>query len=431
MALHLHILPTACFSKGLTPYMSVPTRPFSHHCMSLNIRSHLNSLTSEPITKRRSANYQPNIWCYEFLQSLKSDYTISKSLFFGEAYKSMTKKLEEEVKHRLDDKAMGHLCQLELIDDIQRLGLGYLFEEEIKKVLATIARRKDIKTRTEENEAGNFIPSYLDNVKGVLSLYEASHLAVEGESILDEAKDFSRTALEGIKGNMEPSVAKLVIHALELPLHWRMPWIEARWYTDIYEQKNNSIPALIELAKLNFNIVQAVHQKELAELSRWWEHLGFRYHMDFARDNLVPCFLWALGMNPEPQLSFFRIELTKVIMLIKTIDDVYGSMEELDLFTDVVERWDIEAMEQLPNYIKICFLALFNTVNEMGYDHLKERGVETIRFLKIRWVDLCKAYLIEAKWYYNNHRKTLEEYLNNAITSIGGKVILIHAFSSL
>ncbi|XP_043692888.1 alpha-terpineol synthase, chloroplastic-like [Telopea speciosissima] len=348
--------------------------------MSLNIRSHVNSLAFEPITKRRSANYQPTIWGFNFLQSLKSDYT-------EEAYKSKIKKLEEEVKHRFDDRAMGHLCQLELIDDIQRLGLGYLFEEEIKKALDTIACMNDMDhTRTDQeslhatalqfrllrqhgyeisqglfnhfkDEAGNFIASYLDDVKGVLSLHEASQLAVEGENILDEAKGLTRTALEKMKGDMEPRLAKQVIHALEFPLHWRMPWLEARWYIDIYDKKENSIPTLIELAKLNFNILQSVHHKELVELSRWWENLGFRDHLGFnIRDSVAQAFFGTLGMNPEPQFSNFRIDLTKIIMLIALVDDVYdvyGSLEELELFTHAVERWDIEAIDQLPDYMKI------------------------------------------------------------------------------
>ncbi|XP_043692889.1 alpha-terpineol synthase, chloroplastic-like [Telopea speciosissima] len=426
--------------------------------MRLNIQSHFNSLAFEPITKRRSANYQPTIWGFDFLQSLKSDYT-------EEAYKSKTKKLEEEVKSRLDDKAMGHLSQLELIDDIQRLGLGYLFEEEIKKALDIIACLKDMDhTRTDQeeslhatalrfkllrqhgyeinqglfnhlkDEAGNFIASYLDDVKGVLSLYEASHLAVEGENILDEAKGLTRTALEiKIKCNMESWLAKQVNHALELPLHWRMPWLEARWYIDIYHKKENSIPTLIELAKLNFNIVQGVHQRELVELSRWWKILGLGDHLGFIRESVIRGFLWTLGMNPEPQYSNFRIDLTKIVMLITAVDDVYdvyGSLEELELFTHAVERWDIEAMEQLPDYMKICFLAVFNTVNEMGYFHIKQHGFQRIPFLQKEWVDLCKAYLIEAKWYYNNHKTTLEEYLNNGITSIACKALLIHAFFS-
>lgn len=38
-------------------------------------------------------------------------------------------------------------------------------------------------------------------------------------------------------------------------------------------------------------------------------------------------------------------------------------------------RWDIKAMDQLPEYMKICFLALYNSTNQMAYDLLlKEQG---------------------------------------------------------
>ncbi|KAJ4978805.1 hypothetical protein NE237_009585 [Protea cynaroides] len=373
-----------------------------------------------------------------------------------------TKKLEDEVKHRLDDGALGQLDLLELIDDIERLGLGYHFEEEIRKALDTVVSMEDMETMTNENlhatalrfrllrqhgyevnqgmfnhlkdEAGNFKASYFKDEKGILSLYEASHLAVEGENILEVAKHFTRIALRVISCNMESNLAKQVIHALELPLHWRMPRLEARWYIDVYEKKENSILALTELAKLDFNMVQAIHQENAADLSRWWKNLGLGDQLSFARDSQIQCFLWTLGLNPEPQFNNFRVELTKVNMLITTIDDVYdvyGSLEELELFTDAVKRWDIKAMEQLPDYMKMCFLALFNTVNEMAYFHLKEHGFDSLPFLKKVWIDLCKAYLIEAKWYYKGHKTTLEEYLNNAVISIGCNVILVHSFFSL
>ena len=38
-------------------------------------------------------------------------------------------------------------------------------------------------------------------------------------------------------------------------------------------------------------------------------------------------------------------------------------------------------MDQLPEYMKICFLALYNTINEMAYDLLKEKGSHVIAYL--------------------------------------------------
>ena len=39
-------------------------------------------------------------------------------------------------------------------------------------------------------------------------------------------------------------------------------------------------------------------------------------------------------------------------------------------------------MDQLPEYMKICFLALFNSVNEMAYNVLKKEGSNIIPHLR-------------------------------------------------
>ncbi|RZS28385.1 hypothetical protein BHM03_00061979, partial [Ensete ventricosum] len=44
------------------------------------------------------------------------------------------------------------------------------------------------------------------------------------------------------------------------------------------------------------------------------------------------------------------------------------------------------------------------------------------------WGDLCKTYLVEAKWYQLGHVPKLSDYLDNAWISISGHVSLTHAF---
>ena len=46
--------------------------------------------------------------------------------------------LKVNVIEMLNDVAKPNLAQLELIDDLQRLGLGYHFEHEIKSILKKI-----------------------------------------------------------------------------------------------------------------------------------------------------------------------------------------------------------------------------------------------------------------------------------------------------
>lgn len=43
--------------------------------------------------------------------------------------------------------------------------------------------------------------------------------------------------------------------------------------------------------------------------------------------------------------------------------------------------WDINAVETLPEYMKIFFLALYNTVNELAYKTLKEKGHDILPYL--------------------------------------------------
>ena len=45
-----------------------------------------------------------------------------------------------------------------------------------------------------------------------------------------------------------------------------------------------------------------------------------------------------------------------------------------------------------------------------------------------QWADLCKSYLVEAKWYYGRYTPSFEEYMNNAWISISATVILAHAY---
>ena len=52
----------------------------------------------------------------------------------------------------------------------------------------------------------------------------------------------------------------------------------------------------------------------------------------------------------------------------------------MDTFCDF--RWDINVMDQLPNYMKLYFLALHNSVSEMAFDTLKEQRFHIIRYLK-------------------------------------------------
>lgn len=83
---------------------------------------------------------------------------------------------------------------------------------------------------------------------------------------------------------------------------------------------------------------------------RWWKELDFTNKLPFARDRVVECYFWSLAFYFEPQYSLGRRILSKVAAMTSTIDDiydVYGTLDELQLFTDVVQRFTPSVQKQL------------------------------------------------------------------------------------
>ncbi|NP_001233805.1 linalool synthase [Solanum lycopersicum] len=435
---------------------------------------------SHPIsTTRRSGNYKPTMWDFQFIQSLHNPYE-------GDKYMKRLNKLKKEVKKMMMTVEGSHdeeLEKLELIDNLERLGVSYHFKDEIMQIMRSININiniappdslyttalkfrllrqhgfhisqdilndfkdengnlkqsicKDTKDilNSSKDEHDNLKQSTCNNTKGLLKLYEASFLSIENESFLRNTTKSTLAHLmryvdQNRCGEEDNMIVELVVHALELPRHWMVPRLETRWYISIYERMSNANPLLLELAKLDFNIVQATHQQDLRILSRWWKNTGLAEKLPFSRDILVENMFWAVGALFEPQHSYFRRLITKVIVFISIIDDiydVYGTLDELELFTLAIQRWDTKAMEQLPDYMKVCYLALINIINEVAYEVLKNHDINVLPYLTKSWADLCKSYLQEAKWYHNGYKPNLEEYMDNARISIGVPMVLVHS----
>ncbi|XP_023744907.1 (-)-beta-pinene synthase, chloroplastic [Lactuca sativa] len=419
----------------------------------------LTNVITMPTTIRRSANYQPSSWSYEYVQSLDSKYT-------GEKYMEKFQSLKEAVRTMIRneyEKEENTSSALSLVDDLQRLGISYHFVNEIRDVLEKIYsnyfKSHDKWSKMDLNltslgfrllrqhgyhipqeifedlkdETGNFKGHLYEDIDGMLNLYEASYHSVEDESILDEARDFTRTHLNEILeyNNIcdDQNMLSIISHALAFPLHWRVPRVEAKWFIQTYERRSVMNSTLLELANLDFNMVQAIHQQDLKKASRWWKDTCWE-KLGFARDHLVESFMWSIGQNFMPHFQG-RGTLTKVFAMITTIDDVYdvyGTLAELEQFTDIVNRWDVNVIEELPDYMRICFLALYNSINEISYNTLTNHGFFVLPYLKKTWQDLCNSYLVEAKWYNNGYIPTLNEFLNNAYVSIGVGVVAMHAY---
>ncbi|KAA3467276.1 putative terpene synthase 9 [Gossypium australe] len=63
-------------------------------------------------------------------------------------------------------------------------------------------------------------------------------------------------------------------------------------------------------------------------------------------------------------------------------DVVYGLLDELEKYTNAVNRWDLKAMEELPEYMKFLYEAIYNHVSEVARDALLDNGIDILPYLK-------------------------------------------------
>lgn len=335
---------------------------------------------------------------------------------------------------------------LELIDSIQRLGVAYHFEKEINDILCRVHKmnigdddlhavalhfrllrqqRYHITSAVFNrflDDKGDFMASLCSNVKALLSLYEAAYLGFPDEEILDKAKNFSRIHLKSLICKMDPSLALMVSSALELPLVRRIDRPKARTYLEIYDKYSLCNQKLLDFAIFDFNLLQSIHQEEVRIISEWWKELGLSKHLPFARDRIVESYFWMLATYCEPCYSDARMLMAKVMPLVVTTDDIYdiyGTVEELELFTDIIESWDLQRLSALPEYIQRCFHALYNTFREIEDGLALEHNSFRVHYLKDELKRMARAYFQEAKWASECYVPKLEEHLSVTLITSG------------
>ncbi|XP_010425238.1 PREDICTED: 1,8-cineole synthase 1, chloroplastic-like [Camelina sativa] len=451
---------TLCMSSA-SIYQNASTHNFRfqrpHRFICKSMTKTTPDATSVDI-RRRSGNYQPSPWDHRYLLSIDNKYVNAKKVITRDL-------LKKKVKKMLDVETKSRLELLEFIDELQKLGISYHFEQEINTILTDFHLKHGNNVSKYDNEEDlhatalefrlfrqhgfdvsedifdviiNKIESNTfmnEDIESIISLYEASYLSTKSDTKLHKViRPFAtkqiRKFVDDETYNIE--VREQAIHALEMPYHWRMKRLETRWYIDAYVKKHDTKNlVLIELAKIDFNIVQTAYQEDLKYVSSWWKDTCLANQLPFIRDRIVENYFWNIGLIYEPQFGYVRRIMTIVNALITTIDDiydVYGTLEELEIFTSIVESWDVNRLDKLPEYMRLCFLILYNETNGIGCDVLKYKNFDVIPFLKKSWADLCKTYLVEAKWYKRGYKPSLEEYMQNARISISAPTILIHFY---
>ncbi|KAL4619514.1 hypothetical protein ACB092_06G084500 [Castanea dentata] len=404
--------------------------------MSLQVSAVLAQTKNPNSNKRRPlVNYTPSLWGDHFLSYANDSMETNDNL-------EQVQRLKEEVGKLLMAPIDKPSQKLELIDAIQRLGVSYHFESEIDEILQQIYKDLHNGVGQEDNgslytvalrfrllrQQGYNIPSdifikFKDN--------EGNFKESLVHDIVDEALKFTTTFLKSVVTNLNPPLATQVNRALKRPIRKCLQRVEARHYLSTYHKNASYNKVLLKFAKLDFNILQKQHQKELSHISRWWKDLDFANKLSFARDRVVECYFWILGVYFEPQYSIARKILTKINCMASTIDDIYdayGTYEELELFADAIKRWDINRIDQLPEYMKLCYKALLDVYEEIEDEMSKEGRSYLVHFATDAMKKLVQAYFVEAKWFNEGYIPAMDEYMSNALKSSGYPTVITISF---
>lgn len=121
-----------------------------------------------------------------------------------------------------------------------------------------------------KNLEGEFDEDLVSDIKGLLSFYEASHFMIHGEEgILEEALIFTTTHLKSMSSqSCCLPIEKQVHNALKQPIHKTLTRLGARLFIPLYQENESHNKILLNFAKLDFNMLQKQHQKELSELTK-------------------------------------------------------------------------------------------------------------------------------------------------------------------
>ncbi|EYU31459.1 hypothetical protein MIMGU_mgv1a026799mg [Erythranthe guttata] len=340
--------------------------------------------------------FSPSMWGDTF-----STFSFDEQV--QEKYEKAIETLKQEVRSKLVEATSGKL--LISVDTLERLGLAYHFETEIEEKLeqiynedqefddlfTTALRFRLLRQHQYQvscsvfdkftDEANKLKEMVSSDVEGLLSLYEAAHIRIRGEDILEEAVPFTKHHLTrrhmlSLESPLKDKVKRALVHSL----HRGVPIIEARVYISIYEKDDSRDEIILKLAKLNFNYLQNMYKEELSELYRGSDLYCFprpymiyemlplvkdircciytnKYtlsartykclsvimcrSMPYARDKLTECYLWGVAFHFEPQYSYVRKAVAKAVKMVTVIDDTYdnyATLNEAQLFTDVLER---------------------------------------------------------------------------------------------
>uniref|UniRef100_A0A0E0DCN3 Uncharacterized protein n=1 Tax=Oryza meridionalis TaxID=40149 RepID=A0A0E0DCN3_9ORYZ len=407
-------------------------------------------VSSESITPvKEVSSFEPSVWGDFFINYDPKPLQRSEDWMMEKA-----DKLKQDVRI-LFEAHNDTAKKMHLVDAVQRLGIDHLFQDEINNAISDIKESGFTSSSLHEvalhfrilrehgiwvspdvfkkfkGDDGRFIDTIADEPRALLSLYNAAHLLVHDEPELEEAMSFARHHLESIRGGgrLKAPLDNQINRALHLPLPRTYKRVEMLHYMLEYGQEEEHIVVLLDLAKLEFNLLQHVHLKELKAFSQWWKDLYGYVELSHVRDRAVESYLWSYALFYEENLTLTRMILAKIIGFTILMDDTYddhATIEECRKLNEAIQRWDESAISLLPEYMKKFYHALLNYFRETEAQ-VEASDKYRVTCMKKEFQNLSTYYLQEFEWLHQNYKPGFKERVALSTLSISVAVLCVTA----
>ncbi|XP_043698182.1 ent-copalyl diphosphate synthase 1-like [Telopea speciosissima] len=287
-------------------------------------------------------------------------------------------------------------------------------------------------------------------ITGIFNLYRASQVKFPGEKILQEAKIFASKFLRDKQESnqlldkwiMTKDLPGEVGYHLDMPWYANLPRIEARFFIDQYGGENDvwigktlyRMPYVnnndyLELAKLDFNNCQVLHQLEWTTIQRWYRECNLG-ELGVGRRELLLAYFVAAANIFEPERASERLAWVKTVVLIEAV----RSYMEMDTTTmavkkallndfnymstngnnDTIKMKDAESKTRGKELVE----TLIKTLNSIALETLVAHSLDVRQHLSSMW----KTWLV--MWFQEEVGNGEEaELLVKIINLCGGRIL--------
>ncbi|XP_059071792.1 bifunctional isopimaradiene synthase, chloroplastic-like [Cryptomeria japonica] len=394
-------------------------------------------------------DHVPSIYPVDIAERLRAVDSV-ESLGLERHFQTEIKQAMDYVFHYWSERGIG-LGRESLVPDIDITATAFRLLRTFGYTVSSDALQ-NIKSEAEElsKRSGD------ENCAGIiaiLSLYRCSQLNFPGENVMREigafAEDYLARSLESknfcqakaVKENLRQEIE----YALSARWNRNMPRLMARnhivafnpddlWLgKTLYRLPKASNDKYLELAKLDFNSIQAKLRSEIQHIKRWYKECKFP-QLHFTRHREVAVYWTSSVVMFEQQYTDCRLDFTKAGILGVITDDLYdtyATLQQLKLFNEAFERWDPLQIDQLPEDMKIVFMGFYNTLTDISERAREVQGRDVLPYLRQQWLNLLFSFTKEREWMERSYPPLLDEYWENAKVSIAMEsTILTPIFST-